>query len=239
MKHILILLMVFITNCATAQTDLIFKDGLEFRISNLNDTGITWAGNYPTGNNSSCNSNIASQQDCNHGRDFTNNNDDDGHAGFSYTKLDSNGDPLDSSASNWVCVRDNVTGLVWEVKTLDDGIHNKDLSYRWGGVTHQGDFGSEFYTDWDVLVNGSNNEVFCGFDDWRVPTRHELYSIVDISRSNPTIDTDYFPNTIPFRYWTSLPMAIASNRAWQVDFEEGDSRSIQRRVFFRYVRLVR
>ena len=33
----------------------------------------------------------------------------------SYTKLDQAGNELPDSAVNWVMVRDNVTGLIWEV----------------------------------------------------------------------------------------------------------------------------
>ena len=95
----------------------------------LNDTGITWSGNYASGNNTECiasttpdGDNVVAAQDCSHGRDATHNDDSDGHAGFSYTKLDSNGVPLanqnaDYATTPWACVRDNVTGLIWEVKT--------------------------------------------------------------------------------------------------------------------------
>ncbi|MEZ9699741.1 DUF1566 domain-containing protein [Vibrio sp. 10N.261.46.E12] len=40
----------------------------------------------------------------------------DGPAGFSFEKLDSAGNTIPSSSSSFVCVRDNKTGLVWEVK---------------------------------------------------------------------------------------------------------------------------
>jgi hypothetical protein len=43
----------------------------------------------------------------------------DGHAGFSFTKLDKDGNPLPSSSQTWICTRDNVTGLVWENKMPD------------------------------------------------------------------------------------------------------------------------
>ena len=186
-------------NCANAQTDLIFKSGIEF-VLRLNDTGITLGGDYPFGNNITCMSNIASPQDCNQGRDFTHNDDSDGHAGFSFTKLDANGIPLvdqsvDYAITPWACVQDNVTGLVWEVKTTTAGIHNKDNTYRWGGVTHQGSSFGTYYSDWDVLVNGTNSESLCGFNVWRVPNTTELMSIVDNSFPNTSIDMNYFPNT--------------------------------------------
>jgi len=44
------------------------------------------------------------------------NGDVDGDAGFSFTKLDYAGNSLPVSSSNWSCVRDNNTGLVWEAK---------------------------------------------------------------------------------------------------------------------------
>ena len=60
----------------------------------LNDTGITWGGSYPSGNNAGCTGEEIGAQDCSHGRDFTNNDNSDGHAGFSFTKLDASGLPL-------------------------------------------------------------------------------------------------------------------------------------------------
>ena len=82
-------------------------------LSTLNDTGITWS-NFTTG---VCEGPNISQLDCSHGRDHTDNDDTDGHAGFSFSKWDVNGVPLDSSASEWSCVKDNVTELVWELKS--------------------------------------------------------------------------------------------------------------------------
>jgi len=59
----------------------------------LNDTGTTFVGNPTFGNETSCSDNTSQPQDCHVGRDFTYNNDTDGHAGFSFTKLDTNGTP--------------------------------------------------------------------------------------------------------------------------------------------------
>ena len=43
---------------------------------------------------------------------------------MSYTKLDSSGNALPDSATSWSMVKDNVTGLTWEVKTNWDGVQN-------------------------------------------------------------------------------------------------------------------
>lgn len=47
------------------------------------------------------------------------------------TKLDASGNALDACAAEWAMVRINVTGLVWEVKTDDGSIHDKDDIYDW------------------------------------------------------------------------------------------------------------
>ena len=49
----------------------------------------------------------------------------------SYTKLDANGNDLPNSATEWIMVQDNVTGLIWENKTDDGSIHDKDNIYNW------------------------------------------------------------------------------------------------------------
>lgn len=237
MKNTLILLVtLFMVKFALAQPDLIFKSGFSFVIQ-LNDTGITWGGDYDSGNNFICTSNIGHSQDCHQGRDVTYYNNSNGHAGFDFSKLDSSGNSLPSSANSWSCVRDNVTGLVWEVKTNDGGIHDRDNAYRWGGVTTMGSNLGTYYDDWNILVNESNNESLCGFNDWVVPTTHELESIVDFSRHNPAIDIDYFPYTRSLTYWSSSPYVYHSINSWYVHFDLGESSAFLRTTN-RRVRLV-
>ena len=220
----------------------------------LNDTGFTWGGNYPSGNNSTCIGETISQQDCSHGRDALNASGNlakvgSGRAGFDFSNLDAFGGDLPFNAPLWSCVQDNHTNLYWEVKTVDGGIRDRSNSYRWGGKTSQlsGSFGT-LYADWDLLVDEANSSSLCGFSDWRVPSRVELSTLVDYSgRSNaaggasgPNIDTDYFPNTSSI-YWSSSPRVDAGNlRAWSVTFGNGSSvDQTGRREFPRAVRLVR
>jgi len=54
-----------------------------------------------------------------------------GRAGFDFTKLDDNGNTLADSSTSWSCVKDNHTGFIWEVKTRDGGLHDRDHSYSW------------------------------------------------------------------------------------------------------------
>jgi hypothetical protein len=236
LKISLTIVTTLMSQLALAGSDLIFKNGME-AIYGLNDTGITFSGDISSGNDLIC-ENTAAIQDCHAGRDNTDNDPSDGNAGFSFTKLDANGDPLDASALTWSCVIDEITGLVWEVKTTDSGIHDKDNTYAWGGVTRQGDFGDTFSTDWDSLVNGSNDNNFCGYSDWYVPSIKELESLIDFSVSGLTIDTNYFPNTIDSRYWSAIPASRQTSRAWFVQFANGQTASTNR-VGTRSLRLVR
>ena len=106
----------------------------------------------------------------------------------SYTKLDATGNDLPDSATSWVMVRDNVTGLIWEVKTDDGSIHDKDQIYNW-------------YDAQNVFIASLKTEHFGGFADWRLPGREEMRSICDYAVDNPSIKTHYFPNTVSSEYW--------------------------------------
>ena len=59
-----------------------------------------------------------------------------------------------------------------------------------------------------------------GLKDWRLPTREELLTIVDLTRYSPAIDP-IFVNTKCSWYWTSTPYAGYSDGAWIVYFANG------------------
>ncbi|XOF32953.1 MAG: DUF1566 domain-containing protein [Candidatus Electrothrix sp. YB6] len=156
-------------------------------VTGLNDTGII-----------DC-SGVTGSADCAYGRDFTDSDPGDGHAGFSFTKLDSTGKALASSATSWVCVRDNVTGLVW-------------MDKEW--ITDD-------KKDWTTAQSDAAGFSACGLEelDWRVPTLKELTSIVSYDAESPSVDGDYFrlPATGPV-FWTVNASAVDSGKAWNIDF---------------------
>ncbi len=250
-KLFIVLSFLFLTSCGGGSSSTESDDGL---LQPLNDTGITWAGEYSSGNktdNDCTTATIAGDQDCHQGRDSTNNNDTDGLAGFSFIKLDETGTALtDQTASGHYCVEDTITGLTWEVKLDDGSERDKDNTYRWGGLTAIGiDHASKkgtYYDSWDVLVNYANDtsdanttgDALCGYSDWRVPNIEELRSIAHLGKTNPAIDQNYFPNTQSPYYWSSSPYASNSTVAWALGFDSGYGEGGYR-VADVYVRLVR
>jgi len=138
----------------------------------------------------------------------------------SYTKLDANGNILPDSATEWTMVKDNVTGLIWEVKTDDGSIHDKDYFWSWSAGSVNGPQQGSRTT----FLNQLNSDNFGGYSDWRMPTLQELYYLISTSRYEPTIDTYYFPNTLPNEYLTSkgykpvfFEKGTLSTASWALD----------------------
>ena len=229
----------------SARKDRIVVVAVAATTDKLNDTGISFGGNYPGGNNLTCIGETIAEQDCAKGRDAQAANSTlskagAGALGFDFNKLDANGNLLAETATSWSCVKDNHTGLTWEVKTTTAGnIHNNANTYRWGGKTTQltSAFGT-VYADWDTLVDGTNSETLCGFSDWHVATEAELESIVSYNKNGPTVDTNYFPNMVSSYYWTSSPTSSNPNSAWVLYFSTGAFYG-RSRATANYVRLVR
>jgi hypothetical protein len=65
-----------------------------------------------------------------------------------------------------------------------------------------------------------NAAIFCqnltlgGYDDWRLPTAQEAYSILNQGKSNPALDVAIFANTGAEYWWTSEYDATNANKIW-------------------------
>lgn len=222
-----------------------------------NDSGITAAQCYEAGNSVlvSCTSINARAlnpaQDGMLGRDAdtASNSDADGKLGFSYTKIDANGAALPASATSWSCVQDNVTGLIWEVKTNDGGLRDWAKTYtnydsttalQINGTVAPLQSEIDAATNSVGFKNAVNSAALCGASDWRLPTADELQSMMDygVAAPGPTIDANWFPNTKGSVYWSATPYAVVPASAWLVDFRNGSVGS-DSRIGAVYVRLVR
>jgi len=143
----------------------------------------------------------------------------------SFTKLDAAGKPLGRIARSWSMVRDNHSGLVWEVKTEAEGVHYCRQRYDW-------------QTAKTGFIDRLNREKFGGADDWRLPTVRELVSITDKLRFLPAVNTSYFPFTQAHDYWSAVPDAGDAANAWRVHFCRGYVNSMPKTNEY-YVRAVR
>jgi hypothetical protein len=200
------------------------------------DTGIVTCANANS-NTLTCPQSGFEGQDADSGRDNTHNDNSDGRAGFSYTKLDSDGNDLAANAVSWSCVRDEVTGLVWEIKTDDGGLRDRDHTYAWynpdsatnggnAGVQTGGSCtGSGISCNTAAYVTAVNAAGLCGANDWRMPTTEELLSINDYGATTPpAIDTAYFNDLVissSLTFWALETSVSNTADAWVVDYAIG------------------
>lgn len=154
-----------------------------------------------------------------------------------YTKIANSGRelPLHAKLGNrtndWACTRDEATGLIWEIKT-QSGLRSWRHLYSWhdgNPATHGGFAGSSSggvchapgRCDTEKYVEDVNAQGLCGHRDWRMPSREELTSLIRPSRSRPSIDTRFFPNTPPRFFWSASARAWVPIDAWSVGFNRG------------------
>jgi len=94
------------------------------------------------------------------------------------------------------------------------------------------------YCHTEQFVSRVNKQSLCGFNDWRLPSREELTSLVNFGATGPSIDTQYFPQVQRDFYWSASAAAGKKNQAWTISFEYGFTAPMLR-TDTRFVRLVR
>jgi hypothetical protein len=130
---------------------------------------------------------------------------------FSFTKLAEGAKALDDKAtykSGLRMVRDNNTGLIWEIKSVNAGeVNYIGNSYTW--------------EDAQAYTKELNKCGFGGFRDWRLPNREELRTIVDYNGQIPATDWKFFPECLPAFYWANTENKKEPIFAWGVYFAYG------------------
>lgn len=142
-------------------------------------------------------------------------------------------------------VLDHHTGLVWQ--RCADGMGTK-----WPSTQEDGCFGEANISTWGAALDFAQARAKSSGKAWRLPTVHELNSIVDDEQAYPALNPKFFPFFSDYRpptgmrgnrfqyFWTINTYANdpISGSAWIVDLSEGRilNQEISRKAYSRLVR---
>ena len=246
-------------------TDSLFVDVTPKALGLINDSGVGEC--YNNTQRINCASDDFPEQDAELGRDSYANKLDKvgkGNLAFDYTKLNKFADEVADDSSDFTCIRDNVTGLVWEVKSAPSGTV-PDTSLRDGQNHYFWDIGETTFTDTSTAnstcpndtscgvqsyINEVNDLDFCGGTNWRLPTYTELLGLIDYGKQGQRvlIDESLFPyipqageiEDVDLPYWTSQTAADGTSlsQAYIIDMSSGNDLAYPKENTA-YVRLVR
>ncbi|QTA84334.1 DUF1566 domain-containing protein [Desulfonema magnum] len=118
----------------------------------------------------------------------------------------------------------------------DGTITDTDTGLMWSQTTHSAQH------DWEgAILSCEAIASSTGFDDWRLPSKNELLSIVDYTKYNPAA-SDKFATNAGY-YWTSTSYVKVSDppeaKAWCINFKNGMVEGKAKTEEEYYVRAVR
>lgn len=176
-----------------------------------------------------------------------------------YTKVARDGSAIGRTAQlgtapkSWACTYDSSSKLLWEIKTEDRSLRDRNWSYSWysddakihlgnPGTANSGNCVDQVNCDTQKFVQQVNREGLCGANDWRLPTLAELQSLIKPA-ALPAIDNYFFPDlTSSFSgiqgFWTSSTVTTSNKLASYVHFEKGTSLDDPKNLLHK-IRLVR
>lgn len=100
-----------------------------------------------------------------------------------------------STVNGNVIVTDTETGLIWQKTSIS-------------GKT------------WQQALDYCEKLTCAGYDDWRLPNKNELASLVNYAKYKPYKPLSDFPYMPAERFWSSSTHAKFTYEAWVVDFDE-------------------
>jgi hypothetical protein len=110
--------------------------------------------------------------------------------------------PLKATAKRFekrgAIVKDSVTGLQW-----GRNANPFDFPYAWREAFD--------------LIDGMNRSRAYGREDWRLPSRRELFSIISHQCINPALPESHpFEDVFHGYYWTATPCARLPDQSWYI-----------------------
>lgn len=86
-------------------------------------------------------------------------------------------------------ITDTVTGLMWQ-------------KYDGGEMRYE------------TAVSYCDSLQLAGYNDWRLPNSHELFSILNLDHVNPAIDTNFFKSNGAEYWWSNQQQFNDTNKIW-------------------------
>ena len=125
-------------------------------------------------------------------------------------KVSERGDILQPTATEFACVLDDQSKLLWEVKSIDQGLQHQHNTYTWfDGQTGVEDGQYSRHCHWGEACNTQryvtalNQAKLCHQGNWRLPSEHELKTLVNYGDTHLLIDLNFFPQTQAASYWSA------------------------------------
>lgn len=107
-------------------------------------------------------------------------------------------------------VKDNTKALMWM---------RCSLGQIWTGSSCEGE-ASEM--NWTTAVTLASQTSFAAFNDWRLPNKNELNSLIETACTQPSTNQNIFPGTVSNGYWTSSPYDDDRKHIWTIYFDNGN-----------------
>jgi hypothetical protein len=104
------------------------------------------------------------------------------------------------------------------IRTGNDVVVDRSTGLEW----QDSNITAEDTRTWEEALAYCETLVLDGKDDWRLPNKNELLTIVDYTREDPA-SSPVFQHTVSEAYWSSTSIKSYYDYAWVIFFYNGYS----------------